>query len=61
MIGSHIRPYIRTRKNIRTMQSLLTSMGPARFTWRRLRESELLMLEERKWRAQRRFLHELRR
>ena len=47
MIGSRIRPYIRTRKNIRTMQSLLTSMGPMRFTWRRLRESGLLMLEER--------------
>ena len=46
-------PYIRTRKNTRTMRSLLTSVRPQRFAWPRLRETELLAQEHLRWQARR--------
>lgn len=51
---------IRTRKHIRTMRSIPTSIGPARATWPRLQETELLTLEEERLQARQR-LHERRR
>jgi len=46
-------PYIRTRRNIRTMQSLLTSLRPQRFFWPRLRETEMLRIEAKQLSARR--------
>jgi len=52
--------HIRTRKNIRTMQSLLTNTGPARATWPRVREMESLILEKKRLQARRAIAHALR-
>ena len=42
MIPRNTSKSIRTHKNIRTMRSLLTEVGPAQGRWSRLRESEQL-------------------
>ncbi len=43
---NHVRP-IRTHKNIRTLRSLLTRVGPAQGAWSRVRESEALAHRQR--------------
>jgi hypothetical protein len=48
---------IRTRRHIRTMRSILSSAGPDRFRWPRVRETERLGREIKRWQA-RRQLHE---
>lgn len=42
MIPRNTSKTIYTHKNIRTMRSLLTEVGPAQGRWSRLRESEQL-------------------
>ncbi len=42
MIPPKTSKSIRTHKNIRTMRSLYTRVGPVRGRWSRLRESEQL-------------------
>jgi hypothetical protein len=43
---NHVRP-IRTHKNLRTLRSLMTRVGPAQGTWSRVRESEALARRQR--------------
>jgi hypothetical protein len=51
---------IRTRKHVRTSNSVPISTGPGRAAWPRLQETELLMMEEERLKA-RWALHERRR
>jgi hypothetical protein len=47
MIPHHTLKAVRTHKNLRTLRSLRTPVGPARGTWTRVRESEELARRER--------------
>lgn len=47
MIPHNTLKAIRTHKNMRTLRSLLTPVGPARVRWSRVRESEELARRER--------------
>lgn len=47
MIPHNTSKSIRTHKNIRSMRSLYTKVGPAQGHWSRLRETELLVRRQR--------------